>query len=117
MTSTPAGGAGLMGMNLPAARQVVEELDDLLKRLGAIAAQLAATRALPTDYSVTGAALAAAAEAKQTQIWQTLLKLAGLVTAKREALSAAIDAVEKHDEESAAEHQDSVSHLHHTVTA
>lgn len=109
--------AAQIGMNLPAVRQCLDELDTLLERLGAIAAQLAATRVMPADYSVTGAALAAAADAKQTEIWQTLVKLAAMTTAKRETLQAAVDAVEKHDEQSATEHHSTGSRLDRVYTA
>jgi ABC-type transporter Mla subunit MlaD len=101
-----AGGqASHVGMNPAAVRSCIHELDGLLVRLAAVTAQLGATRVSPTDYSASGAALAAAANTKQSEIVSTLVKLAGLITAKRQTLEAAVTAVERHDEQTAVGHR------------
>ena len=106
--TTPGGQAAHIGMNPAAVRTCIHELDGLLARLAGVTAQLAATRVSPSDYSASGAALAAAANTKQSEIVKTLVRLAALITAKRETLTAAVTAVEKHD------HQTAVGH---TITA
>jgi len=99
------GQASHIGMNPAAVRSCIHELDGLLVRLAAVTAQLGATRIPPTDYSASGAALAAAATTKQNEIVSTLVKLAGLITAKRQTLEAAVTSVERHDAQTAVGHR------------
>jgi ABC-type transporter Mla subunit MlaD len=112
-----AGQASHVGMNPAAVRTCIHELDGLLVRLAAVTAQLGATRVSPTDYSASGAALAAAAGAKQSEIVATLVKLAGLITAKRQALEAAVTAVERHDRQTAIGHRQVSDRLDRTWSA
>lgn len=97
--------AARIGMRPQAVRACVDELDDLLERLATITAELGATRVILSDWSGAGAALGAACDAKQTQIVQALITLAGLITAKKETLQAALEAVEDHDRQSCEGHR------------
>jgi ABC-type transporter Mla subunit MlaD len=115
--TTTGGQAAHIGMNPAGVRSCIHELDGLLARLAAVTAQLGATRISPTDYSASGSALAAAANAKQTEIVSTLVKLAGLITAKRQTLEAAVTAVERHDEQTAVGYRNTGGRLDRTWSA